>query len=308
MTYDVALESTRMSMQRIEAGVLDVAYRDSGEGSAGVVFLLHGFPYDVHAFDEVAPILVQAGCRVITPYLRGYGPTRFLSSATMRSGQQAVLAHDLFSLMDALEVPRAVVAGYDWGGRAACIVSALWPERVIGLVTGAGYNVHDIPGSRRPASPEDEHRYWYQYYFHGERGRAGLEQNRYALGKLLWKLWSPNWTFDEETYARTAVSFENPDFVDVVIHSYRHRYGLVPGDPAVEDTERRLEAQPQIAVPTICMDGGGDGVRAPEGSAGHERHFSGFYERRVVPLAGHNIAQEAPVEFAHAALDLIRRR
>jgi pimeloyl-ACP methyl ester carboxylesterase len=294
-----------MTIKRINAGQLDVAYLDSGEAARAVVFLLHGFPYDVHAYDEVSPILASAGCRVITPYLRGYGPTRFLSPQTRRSGQQAVLAHDLLALMDALDIERAVLAGYDWGGRAACIVSALWPMRALGLVTGAGYNVHDIPGSTKPASPEDEHRYWYQYYFHGERGRAGLEQNRYALGKLLWRLWSPHWKFDEETYARTAASFDNPDVVDVVIHSYRHRYGLVPGDPAVEATERRLEAQPSIAVPTICMDGGGDGVRAPEGSAGHERHFSARYERRVVPLVGHNIPQEAPREFADAVLDLV---
>lgn len=291
-------------MKRINAGQLDVAYLDSGEAAHAVVFLLHGFPYDVHAYDEVSPILANAGCRVVTPYLRGYGPTRFLSPQTMRSGQQAVLAHDLLALMDALDIERAVLAGYDWGGRAACIVSALWPMRALGLVTGAGYNVHDIPGSTKPASAEDEHRYWYQYYFHGERGRAGLEQNRYELGKLLWRLWSPHWNFDEETYARTAASFENPDFVDVVIHSYRHRYGLVPGDPAVEATERRLEAQPSIAVPTICMDGGSDGVRGPEGSAGHERHFSARYERRMVPLVGHNIPQEAPREFADAVLDL----
>lgn len=294
-----------MSLKHIDAGVLNVACLDSGDPAGSPVFLLHGFPYDVHAYDEVTVILAAAGCRVITPYLRGYGPTRFLSPGTMRSGQQAVLAHDLLALMDALRVERAVLAGYDWGGRAACIVSALWPERAQGLVTGAGYNVHDIPGSRRPAAPEDEYRYWYQYYFHGERGRAGLEQNRYALGKLLWRLWSPNWTFDEATYARTAAAFDNPDFVDVVIHSYRHRYGLVPGDPAVQETERRLEAQPPIGVPTICMDGGGDGVRAPEGSVGHERHFSGRYERRIVPLVGHNIPQEAPAEFARAVLDLL---
>ena len=269
------------------------------------MILLHGFPYDVHAYADVTPILAAAGCRTITPYLRGYGPTRFLSPDTLRSGQQAVLAHDLLALMDALALERAVVAGYDWGGRAACIVAALWPQRVLGLVTGAGYNVHDIPGAMRPAAPEDEHRYWYQYYFHGERGRAGLEQNRYALGKLLWRLWSPNWEFDEATYARSAAAFDNPDFVDVVIHSYRHRYGLVPGDPAVEETERRLTAQPRIGVPAICMDGAADGVRSPAGSAGHECHFSGPYERRVIPRVGHNIPQEAPLAFAQAVLDLL---
>jgi pimeloyl-ACP methyl ester carboxylesterase len=292
-------------LKRIDAGVLDLAYLESGEPSGVAAILLHGFPYDVHAFDEVAPILGAAGCRVIVPYLRGYGPTRFLSAATPRSGQQAVLAHDLVALMDALHVERALLAGYDWGGRAACIVSALWPQRTHGLVTGAGYNVHDIPGARNPAPPEDEHRYWYQYYFHGERGRAGLEQNRYALGKLLWRLWSPNWEFDEATYARTAASFDNPDFVEVVIHSYRHRYGLVPGDPAAEATERLLTAQPQIGVPTICLDGGADGVRSPAGSAGHERHFSGRYERRVIPRVGHNLPQEAPQAFAEAVLALI---
>jgi pimeloyl-ACP methyl ester carboxylesterase len=291
-------------LKRIDAGVLDLAYHESGDPSGVPAILLHGFPYDVHAYDEVAPILAAAGCRVIVPYLRGYGPTRFLSAATPRSGQQAVLAHDLLALMDALHVERALLAGYDWGGRAACIVCALWPQRAHGLVTGAGYNVHDIPGSRKPAPPEDEHRYWYQYYFHGERGRAGLEQNRYALGKLLWRLWSPNWAFDEATYARTAASFDNPDFVEVVIHSYRHRYGLVPGDPAVEETERLLTAQPQIGVPSICLDGGGDGVRSPEGSAGHERHFSGRYERRVIARVGHNIPQEAPQAFAEAVLAL----
>jgi pimeloyl-ACP methyl ester carboxylesterase len=294
-----------VTLKHVDAGVLNVAYDDSGEAVGVPVILLHGFPYDVHAYEEVTPILRKAGCRVITPYLRGYGPTRFRSSDTMRSGQQAVLAHDLLALMDALGLQHAVLAGYDWGGRAACIVSALWPERAIGLVTGAGYNVHDIPGARQPAAPEDEHRYWYQYYFHGERGRAGLERNRYALGKLLWRLWSPNWAFDEATYARTAASFDNPDFVEVVIHSYRHRYGLVAGDPAVEESERRLTALPSIGVPAICLDGAADGVRPLAGSAGHERHFTGPYERRVIPLAGHNIPQEAPRDFAAAVLDLL---
>jgi len=185
-------------------------------------------------------------------------------------------------------------------------VSALWPERAAGLVTGNGYNVHDIPASRIPAPPEEEHRLWYQYYFHGERGREGLRQNRYALGRLLWRLWSPNWSFDEATYARTAAAFDNPDFVDVVIHSYRHRYGLVAGDPAVEETERRLIVQPPIGVPAICVDGAADGVRAA-GGAGHEGRFTGRYERRVIPLVGHNIPQEAPREFADAILAVRRR-
>jgi pimeloyl-ACP methyl ester carboxylesterase len=292
-------------LERIDAGDLSVAYLDSGSRQGAPVILLHGFPYDVHAYDEVTPLLLEAGCRVIVPYLRGYGPTRFLSPTTLRSGQQAVLAHDLLALMDALAIPQAVLAGYDWGGRAACIVAALWPQRARGLVTGGGYNVHDIPNAGKPAAPEDEHRYWYQYYFHGERGRAGLTQNRRELCKLLWKLWSPNWRFDDTTFERTAASFDNPDFVDVAIHSYRHRYGLVPGEPAVEDTERRLAALPQIPVPTISLDGGGDGVRPADGSARHARFFTGGYERRVFPEVGHNLPQEAPVEFAAAVSALL---
>jgi pimeloyl-ACP methyl ester carboxylesterase len=292
-------------LERIEAGVLSVAYEETGAATGTPVLLLHGFPYDVRAYDEVAPVLATSGCRVITPYLRGYGPTRFLSPDTPRSGQQAVLARDLLALMDALGIPRAVLAGYDWGGRAACIVAALWPERVRGLVTGGGYNIQDIPGASRPQTPENEFRHWYQYYFHGERGRSGLEQNRGELGKLLWKLWSPNWRFDDATYERTAESFDNPDFVPVVIHSYRHRFGLVPGDPAVEDIERRLTSQPRIAVPSIALDGGGDGVMPLGGSQRHDRFFTAQYERRVIPLVGHNLPQEAPQEFAAAVASLV---
>jgi pimeloyl-ACP methyl ester carboxylesterase len=287
-------------LKRADAGDLSVAYEEDGSATGAPILLLHGFPYDVHAYDEVTPILVSAGCRVITPYLRGYGPTRFRSPDTLRSGQQAVLAHDLLVLMDALGISRAVLAGYDWGGRAACIVAALWPERVRGLVSGGGYNIQDITASGRPAAPESELRYWYQYYFHGERGRAGLEQNRRALCRLLWKLWSPNWRFDEATFERSAASFDNPDFVPVVIHSYRHRFGLVAGDPRVEDTERRLAAQPRIAVPSIALDGGADGVMPQGGSEKHDRFFTGRYERRVIPGVGHNLPQEAPKEFAEA--------
>jgi len=292
-------------LKRIKAGVLEVGYEDNGAPDGKPVVLLHGFPYDVHTYDEVTPLLAAAGCRVLAPYLRGYGPTRFLSQDTPRSGQQAVLAHDLLAFMDALAIPRAVLAGYDWGGRAACIVAALWPQRALGLVTQNAYNIQDIPHSGKPAPPENEHRHWYQYYFHGERGRAGLAQNRRELCKLLWRLWSPNWRFDDATYERTAVSFDNPDFVDVVIHSYRHRYALVPGDPAVEDTERRLAAQPPITVPTVVMEGGGDGVMGVGGTAHHRKHFTGAYERREIPLVGHNLPQEAPKEFAAAVLSLI---
>ncbi len=292
-------------MKQINAGVLRVAYEEAGEAGDKVVILLHGFPYDIHAFDEVTPLLASAGCRVITPYLRGYGPTQFLSPETPRSGQQAVLAHDLLALMDALDVPEAVLAGYDWGGRAGCIVAALWPERARGLVTVNGYNVHDVPGSSEPSRPENEFRHWYQYYFHGERGRRGLERHRYELCRLLWMLWSPTWNFDEETYRRTAASFDNPDFVDVVIHSYRVRYALVPGDPAVEETEQRLAAQPKIGVPTISIDGEADGVMSVGGCKDHARYFTGPYEYRLFPNVGHNPPQEAPKEFANAVLSLI---
>jgi len=293
-------------LKQIDAGTLSVAYEEIGPPNGAAVMLLHGFPYDVRAYDEVTPLLVAKGCRVVTPYLRGYGPTKFLSAGTMRSGQQGALAHDLLALMDALSIPSAVLCGYDWGGRAACIVAALWPQRARGLVTGNGYNVHDIPRSVQPAAPQDEHRMWYQYYFHGERGRAGLEQNRREFCKLLWRLWSPNWKFDDVTYERTAASFDNPDFVDVVVHSYRHRFGLVPGDPAFEATERKLTAQPPITVPTIALDGGGDGVIRAGGARYHTKHFTGPFERREIPLVGHNLPQEAPVEFARAVLDLTR--
>ena len=291
-------------MKQVQAGVLSIAYEESGPSTGAPVVLLHGFPYDIHAYDEVTALLVSAGCRVVTPYLRGYGPTQFLSPDTPRSGQQAALAHDLVEFMNALQIASAVLAGYDWGGRAACIVAALWPERVRGLVTGGGYNIQDVAGSDKPIAPENESRLWYQYYFHSERGRAGLDQNRYELCKLLWKLWSPGWRFDDETYARSAVSFNNPDFVAVVIQSYRHRFGLAPGDPGVEDTERRLVAQPSISVPTIVLHGSDDGVMPLAGSERHERFFEGSYERRVIFGAGHNLPQEAPQDFSAAVLSV----
>jgi len=292
-------------LKRAEAGVLSVAYIETGPSDGPPVLLLHGFPYDVHSFDEVTPFLVSAGCRVITPYLRGYGPTRFLSADTPRSGQQAVLAHDLLALMDTLTITGAVLAGYDWGGRAACLVAALWPERARGLVSGGGYNIQDIPGSITPQAPENELRYWYQYYFHSERGRAGLAQNRRDICRLLWRLWSPTWNFDEEAYTRTAISFDNPDFVEVVIHSYRHRFALVPGDPAVEEAEHRLTQQPKIPVPTVVLDGDADGVAPLGGSVRHDRFFTGRYERREIPGVGHNLPQEAPHGFAEAVLSLV---
>lgn len=292
-------------MKYVNAGALRVAYLEAGVAHGTPVILLHGFPYDVHAYDEVRLLLATAGCRVLSPYLRGYGETRFLSDETPRSGQQAALAHDLLAFMDALGIQRATLAGYDWGGRAACIVAALWPERVIGLVSGNGYNIQNIPGSIEPSAPEDEYRYWYQYYFHSERGRAGLARNRYDFCRLLWQLWSPRWQFDESTYAQTAGSFNNPDFVDVVIHSYRHRYGLVPGDPGVETTEQRLTTRPRIVVPTIVLAGDADGVIPAGASESHDRFFTAAaYQHRVILLAGHNLPQEAPDEFASAVLSL----
>jgi len=292
-------------LKHVETGVLSVACEVSGVPDGRPVVLLHGFPYDAHAYDEVAPRLAAAGCRVIVPYLRGYGPTRFLSPDTPRSGQQAVLGHDLLALLDALQISDAVLAGYDWGGRAACVVAALWPERARGLVSGGGYNIQDIARSMEPQPPDRELGFWYQYYFHSERGRAGLAQNRYELGKLLWRMWSPTWRFNEATYARTAASFDNPDFVDVVIHSYRHRFGLAPGDRAVENSERRLAAQPPITVPTIVLHGHDNGVSPVATSERHTRFFKGPYERRVIPGVGHNLPQEAPAEFAAAVLALV---
>jgi pimeloyl-ACP methyl ester carboxylesterase len=292
-------------LKRIQAGVLRVAYIDNGPLNGAIVLLLHGFPYDVHAYDMVSPILVSNGCRVIVPYLRGYGPTQFLYSDTPRSGQQAVLAHDLLAFMDSLEISRAVLAGYDWGGRAACILAALWPDRVQALVSVGGYNIQDIPASVKPQIPENEFRYWYQYYFHSERGRAGLFENRRELCKLLWRLWSPTWEFKDDDFNQTAISFDNPDFVDVVVHSYRHRFGLVPGDPSVEETEEHLTKLPKISVPSITLDGHDDGVAPLGGSAANQHFFTGEYGHRLIPGVGHNLPQEAPREFAEAVLSFI---
>lgn len=266
--------------------------------------MLHGFPYDVQAYAEVAPILADAGAWVIVPYMRGYGPTAFLSDDTPRSGEQAAFGADLLALLDALDIGRAVVGGYDWGGRAACVVSALWPERVVALVSGNSYNIQNIARSLEPAPPAAEAAYWYQYYFHSERGRRGLTKDRGGIARLLWEMWSPNWEFDDATFARSATSFDNPDFVDVVIHSYRHRYGLVPGDPAVAVIETRLSAQPAITAPTIAIDGTGDGV---SGSTKHHAHcFTGPYEHREFARAGHNLPQEKPADWAQAVIDARR--
>jgi len=293
------------NLKKIRAGVLEITYAELGPADGPPVFLMHGFPYDIQAYAEVAPILAQAGCRVIVPYLRGYGSTTFLSPSTPRSGEQAALGADLLALMDALTIPQALLAGYDWGGRAACVVAALWPERCTGLVSFNSYNIQNIAQALVPDSPQNEHRLWYQYYFHSERGRAGLEKDRRAVTHLLWKQWSPTWTFSEDTFEKSARAFDNPDFVEVVIHSYRHRFGLVKGDPAYAEIEARLATQPYITVPTITFDGADDGVRPPSVAGPHAQRFTGTRTHRVVPGVGHNMPQEVPAVFAQAVLELL---
>ena len=282
---------------RVRTSVLDVAYEESGAADGAPVFLMHGWPYDPRCYDAVLAPLVAAGARVIVPYLRGFGPTRFLDRTTPRSGQQAALGNDLHELMDALSVDRAVLAGYDWGGRAACIVAALWPERVRGLVTVNAYNIQNIPGAGKPTAPAQEHRLWYQWYFQMERGRAGVEANRRELCQLLWRLWSPHWSFDDAT---------NPDFVAVTIHSYRHRYGNAAGDSKLNEIEQRLAQQPKISVPTIVLQGEADGVHPPGSSEHHAAFFNGPYQRRVLPRIGHNPPQEDLRSFADAVLEMMR--
>jgi pimeloyl-ACP methyl ester carboxylesterase len=294
------------ALKRIQTSVLDIAYEESGAADGAPVFLMHGWPYDPRCYDALIAPLVAAGARVIVPYLRGFGPTRFLDRATPRSGQQAALGNDLRELMDAISVDRAVLAGYDWGGRGACIVAALWPERVRGLITVNAYNIQNIPRAGKPAAPGQEHRLWYQWYFQMERGRAGIEANRRELCRLLWRLWSPHWTFDDPTFERSAASFDNPDFVAVTIHSYRHRYGNAAGDPKLEDIERRLALQPKITVPTIALQGEADGVHPDGSSAHHAAFFAGPYQRRVLPRIGHNPPQEDPKSFAAAVIELMQ--
>ncbi len=293
------------NLKNIKTDILDIAYFETGPASGPPVFLMHGFPYDIHTYAEVAPLLAQQGCHVYVPYLRGFGPTRFLSAATPRSGEQAALGADLLALMDSLQVPQAVLAGYDWGGRAACVVAALWPERVRGLVSFNSYNIQNRARAMEPDTPANEHSLWYQYYFHSERGRAGLAQDRRGVCKLLWQLWSPTWAFDDATFERSAAAFDNPDFVDVVIQSYRHRFELAPGDPAYAAIEQRLAAQPAISVPTITFDGADDGVRPPAPAAQHGHRFTGPRSHRLVPGVGHNMPQEVPQVFADAVMELV---
>jgi len=292
-------------LRQVDAGVLSIAYYEAGPADGPAVMLMHGFPYDIHSYVDVAPKLAARGCRVIVPYLRGYGPTRFRDSATPRSGEQAAVGADMMALMDALGIRRAVFAGYDWGGRAACIGAALWPERCIGLVCVNSYLIQDIANGMVPARAEREVALWYQYYFQIERGRAGLAANRREIAKILWTQWSPNWAFDDACFERTAIAHDNPDYVDVVIHSYRHRYGLAEGDPRYADIERRLAALPPITVQTVTLDGAGDGVAPATDGSRNASKFTGRRVHRVVPRVGHNLPQEAPEAFAAAVMELI---
>lgn len=294
-----------MAIRNVATRVLNVAFEEHGPVGGDPVVLLHGFPYDPHSYDEIAPALGERGYRVVVPFLRGYGPTRFLSDKTLRSGQQAALGQDLIDLLDALRLSPAALVGYDWGGRAACITAALWPERVRCLVTCGGYNIQDIARAAIPQAPEIEHKLWYQYYFHSPRGLAALKSNPRELCELLWRLWSPTWNFDTATYARSARSFENPDFAAVVAHSYRHRFAYVEGDAALEPIEGLLAKHPPIRVPTISLSGRDDGVTPlidPDPAA---THFLGSYERRVLDGVGHNVPQEAPGATLRALLDLL---
>jgi pimeloyl-ACP methyl ester carboxylesterase len=293
-------------LRHVDAGVLNIAYHEAGPADGPVVMLMHGFPFDIHAYVDVVPQLAAKRCRTIVPYLRGYGPTRFHDPATPRSGEQAAIGADLIALMDALGVKRAVFAGYDWGGRAACVAAALWPDRCTGLVSVNGYLIQDIAKAMVPAKPEREVALWYQYYFQLERGRAGLAANRRGIARILWQQWSPNWQFDNAAFERTAEAHDNPDYVDVVIHSYRHRYGMADGDRQYAELQRRLAALPVIAVPTVTLDGDGDGVAPATDGTASAAKFTDRRSHRVIPRVGHNLPQEEPEAFADAVMELIK--
>ena len=294
-------------MATVRTPTLEIGYEEHGPASGPPVILLHGFPDDVRAFDGATGPLAAEGCRVLVPYLRGYGPTCFLDEATPRMAQQAAIGQDLLDFMAALGLERVSLAGYDWGGRAACLAAILAPSRVRALVTIGGYNVQNTLAPARPASAEDERGYWYQWYFNTERGRLGLEQNRREICRLLWRDWSPGWRFDEATFERTAVAFDNPDFVPVVIHSYRHRHRNAPGDPRFDVVERRLAERPRIEVPTVILHGKDDGVDRVHKSESHLSQFPAGTERRVVAGAGHFLPREQPGAVVDALLALLSR-
>lgn len=291
-------------LQHVRTDVLEIAYFEAGPAGGEVVLLLHGFPYDVHSYVDVIPRLTDAGHRVIVPYLRGHGPTRFRNRATPRSGQQAAIGADVIALMDALELPRAIFAGYDWGGRAACVAAALRPDRCIGIVSVNGYLIQDISAAMTPIQPDLEAGLWYFYYFLTERGRAGLEANRREIARVIWTRNSPNWRFDEAALDRAASAFDNPDYVEVVLHSYRHRLGLAPSRSPYDEAEERLAAQPKITMPAVTLDGLADGNFPASDGSSSARHFTGPRVHHQVRGAGHNLPQERPDAFAGAVLEL----
>jgi pimeloyl-ACP methyl ester carboxylesterase len=292
------------AVRQIDAGLLNVGYVDAGPADGPVVLLLHGWPYDIHSYAEVVPLLAAAGHRTIIPYLRGFGTTRFLSDATFRNGEQAVLAIDVVALMDALEIECAILAGFDWGARTADIVAALWPERCTGLVSVSGYLIGSQEAGKLPLPPAAELQWWYQYYFATERGRVGYDKYRRDFAKLIWQIASPEWHFDDATFERTARSFDNPDHVEIVIHNYRWRLGLAEGEPGYDDLERRLAEGPVITVPAITLEGDANGAPHPDPAAYAEK-FTGKYTHRLVAGGvGHNLPQEAPQAFAEAVVEV----
>jgi pimeloyl-ACP methyl ester carboxylesterase len=292
------------ALKQIDAGVLNVGYAEAGPATGPAVILLHGWPYDIHSYSEVAPLLASKGYRVVVPYLRGHGTTRFLSDETFRNGQPAALAVDLVALMDALKVEKAILAGFDWGARSAAVVAALWPERCKALVSVSGYLIGSQEVNKTPLPPQAELQWWYQFYFATERGRAGYEKYRRDFNKLIWQTASPKWNFDDATFERTAASFDNPDHVRIVIHNYRWRLGLAEGEAKYDELEKRLAAAPVIAVPTITLEGDANGAPHAD-AASYAKKFSGKYEHRVVKGGvGHNLPQEAPREFARAVIEV----
>ena len=292
------------SLKEIEAGVLSVGYAEAGRADDPVVFLLHGWPYDIHTYVDVAPLLASAGYRVIVPYLRGYGTTRFLSSTTLRNGQPSAIAVDMIALMDALKIARATIGGCDWGARTANIMAALWPERCKAMVSVSGYLIGSQEAGKMPLPPKAELEWWYQFYFATERGRAGYERYRHEFSKLIWQLASPKWAFDDATFNRSAAAFDNPDHVAVVVHNYRWRLGLAEGEPKFDDLEKRLGQFPAITVPTITLEGDANGAPHPEPSS-YAKKFSGKYAHRTITGGiGHNLPQEAPNAFAQAVIDV----
>jgi len=294
------------SLKQINAGLLNVGYVDVGPASGKPVILLHGWPYDIHAFVDVAPPLASAGYRVIIPYLRGYGTTTFLSDATVRNGQPSALAVDIVALMDALRIEKATLAGFDWGGRTADIMAALWPERCMALVSVSGYLIGSQEAGKMPLPPEAELQWWYQFYFSTERGRAGYEKYRREFSRLIWKLASPKWNFDDATFERSAKAFDNPDHVAIVIHNYRWRLGLAQGEARYDEIEQRLAKGPVIGVPTITMEGDANGAPHPDPAA-YAKMFSGKYSHRTIAGGiGHNLPQEAPQAFAEAVIDVMK--